>query len=70
MKKTPWFPAKINPVRRGNYEVMRKDASPVMDILEWCGFEWRYPKDSLTSSKGNYADMSGDNKWRGLAQKP
>lgn len=70
MKKTRWFTAAVKPVHKGIYEVDRKDAYPIKNWLMWDGKGWTYAYCSLPSQQGDFADMSGSNRWRGLAEKP
>ena len=73
-KYTPWFDAYINRVRVGFYEVNRPGISkgfPVQSILMWHGSGWTH---TVHSSNGRFphenASMCGNDKWRGLAEKP
>jgi hypothetical protein len=71
---TPWFPANVKPVHVGRYEVIRKDVSasyPQRTKLLWDGADWRHTSTSGDPRyEGGHADMSGKNKWRGLASAP
>lgn len=76
MKKTPWFPARIAPVRAGEYEVIRNGVSPPYPQrtrLKWKGRKWVHTRHSSNNEfVGGTADMSeleGD-RWRGLAEPP
>lgn len=73
MKKlTPWFPATVKPVHVGMYETRRKTFNfvprPLYLRLYWNGEYWSYPHYSRYSNA--LATMRGDDKWRGLAEKP
>jgi hypothetical protein len=70
---TPWFPASIDPVRPGTYQVHRygvNEAYPARTVLEWTGASWRHTEDSAIDLINHRADMSGKDKWRGLAADP
>lgn len=69
-KLTPWFPARLNPVRRGEYEVDRlidfvtagvRHISRRRERLIWTAHGWRY----LTGAYAAMCEQDGD-KWRGV----
>jgi hypothetical protein len=70
MKKTPWFPTSIRPLRTGEYEVFR----PIMKgtcffrcRMLWTGEDWRYPHGGYSDFGRPYPTEEGD-KWRGLVK--
>jgi hypothetical protein len=76
-KKTPWFPANINPTRPGIYECNRLEAGSrrVTRMLLWTGPPpmkgWIYTDDGKSdkwSTPGSPAAMisSDGDKWRGI----
>lgn len=66
MRKTPWFPATIKPVRVGLYMCRRLGCYSLGDeMLLWDGEIWRYPMRS-----GCMATMSPEHKWLGLTRQP
>jgi hypothetical protein len=65
MKKTEWFPAWLDPVRSGLYEVDRP-AIANTDTLIWTEYGWIYPETSVFH--GMYAAMGRGDKWRGLTE--
>lgn len=78
MKKTPWFPAGIKPVREGPYEVWSATYESAGWYAWWDGKKWgpafKYggQKRSIRISYGcrQSAGAIQDRHWRGLAQKP
>lgn len=72
MKKTEWFPADVMPTRAGLYEVYRPifecegATIPPSHMLRWTGLRWVYAYHIGLSDDGDFADMSGDDRWRGL----
>lgn len=78
-KKTPWFPASVDPVRSGVYECDRLEVYEggyrrFRRFLNWDGMEWSFTKDdySIGIRSGGFASMwdSDKDKWRGLASDP
>ena len=59
--KTDWFPKDINPVHKGEYEVVYDAKWPLSGIgfAEWTGRTWKQDGKKLAIVK-----------WRGLAEKP
>lgn len=74
MKKlTEWFPAHIDPVRIGIYEVQREytDGSQMAPHrLRWTGSAWEYCSRIFLARNGDYASMTGGDYWRGLTRPP
>lgn len=56
---TDWFPAKINPVRKGIYEILTVESInwPFPNKGEWTGKKWVFLDQTVTH-------------WRGLAKEP
>lgn len=77
MKKTPWFPANIKPVREGPYEVWSAAYESAGWYAWWDGKEWG-PAFKGGGQEKSIALACGcrrwlarqDRNWRGLAQKP
>lgn len=71
---TDWFPADIDPVRQGEYEVIRKyicSDFPRKTKLLWDGCRWRHTCESSNGLFiGTCALMSIGDKWRGLTADP
>jgi len=76
---TPWFPAIVNPVRNGVYEVKRLcwDYPTGQFVRRWHKLEWRnnrtwhYTKNARMSYPGSLAAMvPGEGFWRGIASDP
>lgn len=73
MKKTKWYPAAINPVRVGKYEVFRPGFAgfkliPFFHVLHWNGSSWEYAYKLGCSDRGCHASMWRECKWRGLTK--
>lgn len=70
MKLTPWFPAKVKPVRAGVYEV-KQDDMPAW-YRRWDGEDWYV--GGATPGWASNAIIVWDNglrtPWRGLAEEP
>ena len=69
MKKTPWFPGSVKPVRNGVYERDYPNSGVV-----FCRFykgAWQYAhKDHYIASRQTEESFTQDFPWRGLAQDP
>lgn len=79
MEKTPWFDARVKPVRDGEYEVKRliwnyrwRKFYLSYHRLEFRRGNWYYTERSRMAYTGCIATMPHDNvsKWRGLASDP
>lgn len=72
-KRSRWFPMdRVNPVRRGLYEVRTKKYHFVITRY-WCGVAWRMPhpyKGERVRVISLINDDRPGNCWRGLAEKP
>lgn len=71
MKKTPWFPYHVKPVRAGLYEVKRlysDDTEMRPHMLYWNGSSWRYAYRFGCAIKGDFASVSSGDYWRGLTR--
>ena len=67
MKKTPWFPFSIKPVRKGWYEV--NECPGFMDCAGmhyWDGKAWCFPEHTPITEYTSAAKRP----WRGLTEKP
>lgn len=64
MKLTPWIKARINPVRKGYYEVAYAGDDPYGTLLYWTGREWRFRPDYVVGVC-SFGKIRGD-KWRGV----
>jgi hypothetical protein len=68
MKKTSFFPAAINPVRVGTYEVVfQGNSDENVVLIKWVGTRWT----TLGGRSTEFGDPNypGD-RWRGLAERP
>lgn len=63
MKRTPWFPTTINPVRKGLYECGVCCCMGLDRMHLWDGRYWRWSEVDKTV-------MSMHAGWRGLAEAP
>lgn len=78
MKKTPWYPASIKPIREGVYEIQ-------MQVIEdrlggyaieqgFCYFGmvgWAVTQSTVEEAKARGAILGSQHKaWRGLAKEP
>ena len=64
MKRTPWFPVSVNPVRVGWYECLFLCFGTWLVRYWWDGLQWKHaPTDIEATSFG----ITGD-KWRGLTE--
>jgi hypothetical protein len=72
MKRTPWFPGDVAPVRKGVYE---RDYGPTDGILysHWSGRKWGYwgstPYRAYANGKGDFESVFQCMPWRGLTEK-
>jgi hypothetical protein len=70
MKRTPWFPAEIKPVRPGFYEVESANGSRTAKLFAvWTGREWAWPSDV----RRNYPRpvlFFQNRAWRGVTEEP
>ena len=63
MTRTPWYPASVNPVRVGLYEVkFVLDRRPI--LRRWNGERWTMRHTDMPTIFGQHRL----DKWRGLAQ--
>jgi len=70
MKLTPWFPAKVKPVRAGVYEI-QEDELPVW-YRRWDGKNW-YVGDPTPEGAAQERTILASwfrAPWRGLAKEP
>lgn len=70
LKKTPWFPKHVKPVRPGFYENLFFETSTTYRFFD--GKNWHYGNSDLKSAS-KYTDVIKDNHkrpWRGLASDP
>ena len=69
MKKTPWFPGTVKPVRRGVYEVK---LPPGPWFRYWDGIRWclggHTPQQAMKMR--DRSEPWKPDPWRGLAEKP
>ena len=63
MKRTPWYPGSVKPVRNGHYETRTSKYSVTAWLDTWDGKEWR-------DEDGIPINQSAVYQWRGLAEKP
>jgi len=66
LKRTPWYPANIKPVRIGRYEYSYQGCFGTFDCW-WDGLRFTLFKGRF---KGDVIDCYSEDKWRGLAAKP
>jgi hypothetical protein len=59
--RTPWFPMKIKPVRKGWYEAKLRNMPPIIRLY-WNGKEWNWGPFFHSI----FPLLPGD-KWRGLS---
>lgn len=72
MKLTPWFPAKVKPVRKGVYQRDYGVDGLGIEFCYWDGNRWGlfgYTPDDA-KSWAYLPTGYGKCKWRGLAEKP
>ena len=67
MKKTPWFPAHIKPVRKGRYEVAFTTGGSAEAV--WTGEAWVWPPEFEVYYESRKL-MFQERRWRGLAENP
>jgi len=73
MKRTPWFPANVNPVRAGLYETERfcvSEPASGVHLAQWNGANWSYAHDcgfTLAGDRMTMCAWDGD-QWRGLTE--
>lgn len=68
MKRTPWFPDMVKPVRRGRYQTQ---CSIGIGFSYWNGERWSNQRHRLEDIRtGHTKGAMQDKQWRGLAKKP
>ena len=68
MKKTPWFPGHIKPVRDGVYQRLANDGETIYHSLWRAGVWYAMDKscDGAASNVGLVSIFQDDRKWRGI----
>jgi len=66
LKRTPWYPSSIKPVRVGNYEYAYTNAGFEFDCW-WNGKDFFINEGKF---KGHKIHCFASDQWRGLAAKP
>ena len=72
MKKTPWYPCSIKPVRNGMYQTLgtREDGRDVILWRYWNGVMWGWGFENMKFAI-SWSNKSGgfqDQPWRGLTK--
>ncbi len=66
LKRTPWFGARVDPVRPGIYE--RLYLSGNIFFARWTGQEWRYGHRTIRGAAKERSTSWACARWRGLAE--